>query len=109
LEGLLSPEERIEPRASAEVRQVFHISKVGLVAGSYVRDGTIERGHFAKVVRDGVVVREGCKFSSLRRFKDDVREVRAGMECGIRLEGFDDLHVGDAVETYEIVKIARTL
>ena len=61
------------------------------------------------VVRDGVLVREGVKISSLRRFKDDVKEVRANMECGLKLEGFDDVHVGDVIETYEIVKTARTL
>ena len=109
LEGLLVPEERIETQATAEVRQVFHISKLGMVAGSYVTGGTIDRNHFAKVLRDGVVVRDQCKFVSLKRFKDDVKEVRSGLECGIRLEGFDDLHVGDIIEAYEVLKIARTL
>jgi len=109
LEGLLTPDERIESRGSAEVRQVFHVSKVGLVAGSYVTSGTVERNHLAKIIRNGAVVREGCKFASVRRFKDDVREVRTGMECGLRLDGFDDLKVGDVIETYEVVKVARTL
>ena len=89
---------------------MFHLSRgKGVVAGSFITDGTIDRSHFAKVIRDGVLVREGCKFASLRRFKDDVNEVRKGMECGIRLEGFDDIHAGDVIETYEILKIARTL
>ena len=109
LEGLLAPEERIEPHATAEVRQVFRVSKTGMVAGSYVTDGVLDRNHFAKVVRDGVIVRERCKFASLRRFKDDAKEVRAGLECGVRLEGFDDLHVGDLIESYEVIQIARTL
>ena len=109
LEGLLEPEERIEARAVAEVRQVFHITNVGVVAGSFVTEGTVDRSHFAKVLRDGLVVRDRCTFASLRRFKDDAKEVRSQMECGIRLEGFDDLHVGDVIETFEIVKIARTL
>ena len=110
LEGLLEPEQRIEARAAAEVRQLFRLGrKIGMVAGSYVTEGVVDRNHLVKVVRDGVVVREDCKVASLRRFKDDVKEVRAGMECGIRLEGFDDVHVGDIIETYEIVKIARTL
>ena len=109
LSGMLEPEERIEARATAEVRQVFRVSKVGLVAGCYVTSGTVERSHIAKIVRDGVVVRDGCKFGSLRHLKDDVREVRAGMECGIRVDGFEDVHVGDVIETYEIVKIARSL
>jgi translation initiation factor IF-2 len=110
LEGLLAPEERPETRGTAEVREVFHLSRgKGVVAGSFITDGVIDRSHFAKVIRDGVLVREGCKFASLRRFKDDVNEVRKGMECGIRLEGFDDIHAGDVIETYEILKIARTL
>jgi translation initiation factor IF-2 len=110
LEGLLEPEERIEARGTAEVRELFRLGKrIGLVAGSYVTNGVVDRSHQAKVVRDGVVVREHCTFASLRRFKDDVKEVRAGLECGIRLEGFDDVHVGDIIETYEVTKIARTL
>jgi translation initiation factor IF-2 len=109
LEGLLVPEEHVETRATAEVREVFRISKLGLVAGCHVTDGTVDRSHLAKVIRDGVVVREGCRLSSLRRFKEDAKEVRAGLECGIRLEGFDDVHTGDIIETYEIVQVARTL
>jgi translation initiation factor IF-2 len=110
LEGLLEPEEHFEPRGSAEVRELFRLSgKIGVVAGSFVTDGIVDRKHLAKIVRDGVVVREGCEFASLRRFKDDVRKVRAGLECGIRLEGFDDLHVGDIIESYEVVKVPRTL
>jgi len=110
LEGLLAPEETIESRSKAEVRDVFHLSKkAGVVAGSHVVDGTVNRGHLVKVIRDGVIVRQGAKIASLRRFKDDAREVRAGLECGIRLEGFDDLHIGDVIETYEIVRTPRTL
>jgi len=109
LSGLLSPEERVEARATLEVRQVFRVSKAGMVAGSYVTDGVVNRNHFAKVMRNGAVIREGCKFASLKHFKDDVKEVRAGMECGLRLEGFDDVHVGDVIETYEIIEIARSL
>lgn len=110
LEGLLAPDERVETRGTAEVREVFRLSKkAGVIAGSYVTNGLIDRGHLAKLLRDGVVIREGAKIASLRRFRDDVREVRAGLECGIRLEGFDDVHVGDVVETYEIIRTARTL
>ncbi|MFQ5591325.1 MAG: translation initiation factor IF-2 [Phycisphaerae bacterium] len=110
LEGLLAPAEAIETRGTAEVREVFHLSrKAGVVAGSHVTEGIIDRKHVAKVIRDGVVVREGAQLASLRRYKDDVKEVRAGFDCGIRLEGFDDVHVGDLIETYEIVKTARTL
>ena len=109
LEGLLAPEEHQESRATAEVREVFKVSKVGAVAGCYVTDGTVGRDHRARLVRDGVVIRDNCQIASLRRFKEDAKEVRAGMECGIRLEGFDDLKQGDRIETYEIVKTARTL
>ncbi len=109
LSGLLAPEERIESRAAAQVREVFRITKVGVVAGCYLTQGPLERNHLVKVLRDGVVVREGAKIASLRHLKDDVKEVRSGMECGIRLEGFDDVHVGDVIETYEIIKIARSL
>ena len=109
LEGLLTPDEVVEMRGAAEVREVFRITKVGLVAGGYVRDGVVAVSHLARVVRDGVVVRDNCQFESLRRFKEDVKEVRSGMECGMRLERFDDVKVGDVIETFEIVKVARTL
>ncbi|MFQ5413563.1 MAG: translation initiation factor IF-2 [Phycisphaerae bacterium] len=109
LEGLLAPDEHVEFRATAEVRNVFHISKLGVVAGCYVTNGTVDRNHLVKVVRDGVIVREGCRIGSLRRFKDDAKTVRNGLECGIRLEGFDDVHAGDVIETYDVVKVARTL
>lgn len=109
LEGLLVPDEKVESRGSAEVRELFRISKLGLVAGSYVREGIINNKHLARVLRDGVLIRDNCKFESLRRFKDDAKEVRNGMECGIRLQGFDDIKAGDTIETYEVIKIARTL
>ena len=109
LSGMLTPEERIESRAVAQVRQVFRISKLGAVAGCMITQGPLERGHLVKIIRDGRVIREGAKIASLRHVKDDVREVRSGMECGIRLEGFDDVHTGDVIESYEVIKIARTL
>jgi len=109
MEGLLAPEERRETRGSLEVRQVFKVGRVGTVAGCYVTDGVIARDHRVRLLRDGVVVRAECEIASLRRFKDDAREVRQGMECGVRLEGFDDIKEGDVLEAYEIVKIARTL
>jgi translation initiation factor IF-2 len=109
LEGLLAPEERRETRGTAEVRDVFKISKVGTVAGCYVTDGVIAREHQVRLVREGVVVRDDCRIDSLRRFKDDVKEVRAGMECGLHVERFNDVKQGDVVEAYEIVHIARTL
>ena len=89
---------------SAEVREVFQIPKVGAIAGSYVTDGKIERGQSIRVLRDGVVLYEG-KNSSLRRFKDDVKEVQAGYECGIGVENFNDIKVGDVLESYYLEEI----
>lgn len=109
MEGLLTPEEHLESRATVEVRNVFRISKVGLVAGCYVTSGVVARHHVVKLIRDGVVVRENTPIASLRHFKDDVKEVRAGKECGITLEGFSDIHVGDVMETFERVRVARSL
>jgi len=109
LEGLLEPEKRIEPRGRVEVREVFKISRVGTVAGGYVAEGIVSRNLKARILRDNVVVRDGAEIESLRRYKDDVTEVRQGMECGIKIAGFDDIRVGDVIETYEIVEVARTL
>jgi translation initiation factor IF-2 len=109
MEGLLEPtlKERILGRA--EVRQVFTIPKAGVVAGSYVLDGTITRASAgARVIRDHVVVYDG-KLGSLRRFKDDVREVQQGYECGITIENFNDIKAGDVIEAYVIDKIAAKL
>ena len=109
LEGLLTPEEKIEQRGTAEVREIFNVSKIGTIAGCFVRDGSVMRTHKVRVIRDSVVVRDGANIRSLRRFKDDAKEVKTGFECGIKIEGFDDLKPGDLIESYEIVKIARTL
>jgi translation initiation factor IF-2 len=109
MEGKLAPEKKEEARATLEVRQIFKISKVGPVAGCMVTNGTVARNHLVRLIRDGAVIREDCKLESLRHFRDDVKEVRAGMECGVRLEGFDDVKPGDILEAYEIVEIAQTL
>ncbi len=109
LEGLLTPDERLESRGRAEVREVFTVSRIGKVAGCYVVDGAISRSHKVRVVRDGVPVKEDGVIDSLRRFKDDVKEVRSGFECGIRVEAYDDLKPGDVVEAFEVVKVAKTL
>jgi len=108
LEGLLEPEVREEVRGHAEVRQVFNISRLGIVAGCYVTDGVILRSCRVRVLREGQVIHEG-PLQSLRRFKEDVREVREGFECGIRVEGGDDIRVGDRLEAYEVTKVARRL
>jgi len=108
LEGLLSPEEREVILGEAEVRQIFKISGVGVIAGCHVRHGTMRRGGKIRLVRDGVEVYDGHP-SSLKRFKDDVREVKEGLECGIGVENFNDVKVGDILESYEVEQIARTL
>jgi translation initiation factor IF-2 len=103
MEGLLEPEEKEVYLGSAEVRATFKVPKVGTVAGCYVKDGVIRRNANVRLVRDGVVVYEG-KISSLKRFKEDVREVAAGYECGVGLENFNDIKVGDVIECYTIEK-----
>jgi translation initiation factor IF-2 len=108
LEGLLSPEQREIVLGEAEVRQTFKISGVGTIAGSFVRAGTIPRSAAIRVVRDGVEVYSGS-LGSLKRFKDDVREVKEGLECGIGVENFNDIKVGDVLEAYRIEEIARSL
>lgn len=109
LEGLLTPDEKVESRGRVEVREVYTISRVGRVAGCYVRDGLIERSHMVRIVRDGVVIKDRGTIQSLRRFKDDVKEVRTGMECGIRIADFNDLKPADVIEAFEVIKIARKL
>ncbi|MDX1622467.1 MAG: translation initiation factor IF-2 [Gemmatimonadota bacterium] len=108
MEGLLEPEEREVVLGSAEVRETFRISGVGTIAGCYVADGTIPRTARVRVTRDGVDVYEG-PIGSLKRFKEDVREVREGYECGINVEGFNDVKIGDAIEAYKIEEVQRTL
>jgi translation initiation factor IF-2 len=109
LEGLLAPEEKIELRGRAEVREVFTITGVGRVAGCMVREGTINRNHLIRIVRDGVIVKDGGALESLRRFKDDVKEVRNGFECGVRVAAFNDVKPGDVIEAYERTEIAQVL
>jgi translation initiation factor IF-2 len=108
LSGLLKPEQRERVLGEAEVRQTFRVPKLGVIAGSYVRRGTIRRNAKARLVRDGVVVYDG-KIASLRRFKDDVTEVRDGYECGIGLENFQDIKDGDIIEAYEVEEVARSI
>ena len=108
LGGMLKPEERETQLGRAEVRALFRVPKVGLVAGSYVLEGTIMRNARARVIRDGVVAYDG-RIGSLRRFKDDVREVSEGFECGIGIENFSDVKEGDIIEAYEVREVAREL
>jgi translation initiation factor IF-2 len=106
LKGLLAPEYEERQLGTAEVRQLFRVPRVGVVAGSYVTSGEITRGARARLVRDGVVVYEG-RIGSLRRFKEDARTVAAGYECGIGLENYQDVHEGDQIEAFEMVEIPR--
>ncbi|MBT8404383.1 MAG: translation initiation factor IF-2, partial [Gemmatimonadetes bacterium] len=108
LEGMLSPEQKETILGSAEVREIFKITRVGTIAGCYVTEGTIERKARARLVRDGIVAYDG-EFSSLKRFKDDVKEVREGFECGIGIANYNDLKVGDVIECFRVDEVARTL
>ena len=108
MSGMLAPEKREEIIGSVEVRQVFHISRVGAVAGCYVLDGTIKRHAGVRVLRNNVVIHQG-ELESLKRFKDDAKEVKAGFECGLQVRNYNDIQEGDQLEVYEVVEIARTL
>lgn len=108
MEGLLEPEYKEVVQGRAEVRELFKVPKIGTIAGCHVTDGKIPRSANLKLVRDSVVVFDG-KILSLRRFKDDAKEVHAGFECGISIEGFNDIHVGDVIEAYISEKIERKL
>ncbi len=108
LEGMLAPETKEEVMGSVEVRDVFKIPKIGTIAGCYVLNGRIVRNNKVRLLRDGIVIFEGG-IESLKRFKDDVREVESGYECGIGLNGFHDLKVGDIIEPYKIVELKRKL
>ncbi len=108
LEGLLEPEKSEEILATVEVRETFKVPKIGTVAGCYVADGKIVRNNKVRLLREGLVVFEGS-ILALKRFKDDVREVEAGYECGISLENYNDIKVGDVIESYRIVETARKL
>jgi translation initiation factor IF-2 len=93
---------------NAEVREVFKISKIGTVAGSYVTDGIIKRNNKVRVIRDFIVVHEG-EISQLKRFKDDVNEVKSGFEFGLSIKGLNDIQIGDIVESFEMKEVKRTL
>jgi translation initiation factor IF-2 len=108
LGGMLSPEQKESMIGTVEIREVFRISKVGAVAGCYVSDGVIRRSSKVRVLRDNVVIHTG-ELDSLKRFKDDVKEVKSNFECGLSLKNFNDIEVGDTLEVFEIVEVARTL
>jgi translation initiation factor IF-2 len=108
IEGMLEPEEVEETVATVEVREIFKASRVGTIAGCYVTEGTVRRGATCRLVRDGTIVYDG-RIGSLRRFKEDVREVEAGYECGIVLENYQDVKQGDVIEVYETKQVEREL
>ena len=108
LSGMLAPEMRESALGVVEVRQVFVVSKIGTIAGCMVLEGVVKRGCKVRVMRGNQMIHEG-ELDSLKRFKDDVKEVRNNFECGLSVKGFNDLEVGDKLEAYEIVEVARTL
>ncbi len=108
MSGLLAPTLRETMLGNALVLEVFNVSKVGKVAGCRVTDGTVERGANVRLIRDNVVIHEG-KLSQLKRFKDDVREVTAGQECGMAFENYQDMRQGDVIECYRVEQIQRSL
>jgi translation initiation factor IF-2 len=108
LSGMLKPEQRESELGRAEVRELFRVPKLGVIAGSYVLSGNIQRDAKARLVRDGIVIYEG-RIGSLRRFKDDVKEVAQGYECGIGIEGYQNIEEGDVIEAYEVREVARSL
>ncbi len=108
MEGMLSPEIKEEVTAQVEVRQVYHISKVGTVAGAYVLDGKVSRTNKARVIRDGIVIFTGA-INALKRFKDDVKEVTTNFECGISLQNYNDLKEGDIIETFAEIEVKAKL
>jgi translation initiation factor IF-2 len=108
LEGLLEPEITETISGTVEVRDIFRISHVGQVAGCLVQEGSVKRGDRVRVIRDGATIYQGV-VSSLKRFKDDVKEVSSGMECGIRIQDYNDVKVGDILEAYQVKELARKL
>jgi translation initiation factor IF-2 len=108
MEGMLSPEIKEEITATVEIREVFKITKVGKVAGCYVLDGKITRDSKVRIIRDGIVIYDGV-LGTLRRFKDDVKEVSKGFECGLNIDRFNDIKEGDIVEAYSLTEVAKKL
>jgi translation initiation factor IF-2 len=109
LSGLLEPEIREKMHGHAEIRKVYKVSRIGNVAGCFVTDGHIQRGSKIRLIRDGVVITEDLTLESLKRLKDDAKEVKAGLECGLKIAGYDDIKVGDVLEAYIRETFQRTL
>jgi translation initiation factor IF-2 len=109
LEGMLAPQRREEVLGHAEVREVFKVSKVGTIAGGIVTDGVVRRNALIRVTRNGIVVEHDRQLETLKRFKEDAKEVRSGMECGMKIDKYDDIHVGDVLECYLTTQVKPTL
>jgi translation initiation factor IF-2 len=109
MEGLLAPEIKEQVLGHAQVREVFKVTRVGAIAGCLVTDGVIQRNSKIRITRDNIVIEDERTLESLKRFKDDAREVRNGMECGMKVAGYDDIKQGDILEAYTTVEVARTL
>ena len=105
--GMLSPDKKEEILGLVEIREIFKVSKVGNIAGCMVLEGTVKRASQVRLLRDSTVIWTG-EFETLRRFKDDVREVKEGFECGLSLKNYDDIKIGDQLESFEIKEVART-
>ena len=108
MEGMLAPVVKEEVTSTIEVREVFHISKVGFVAGAMVKEGKVKRSDRARLIRDGIVIFTG-DINALKRFKDDVKEVGTNFECGISLVNCNDIKVGDLIETFQQIEVKQTL
>jgi translation initiation factor IF-2 len=107
--GLLEPAFEENELGRAVVRNTFKVSSVGTIAGCYVSSGIISKNAKLRLIRDNIVLKDKCSIESLKHFKDDARQVKTGLECGIKIAGFDDVKVDDVLEAYEIVEVARTL
>jgi translation initiation factor IF-2 len=108
MEGMLAPEFQEKVVCNIEIREVFNITKVGTIAGCFVLDGKVNRNTKVRIIRDGIVVHDG-ELGSLKRFKDDVKEVNKGFECGLNIKNFNDIKAGDIIEGYELVEIKAKL
>ena len=108
MEGMLSPEIREQITATLEIQEVFRITKVGTIAGCMVKEGKIKRTSKVRIIRDGIVIYTG-ELGSLKRFKDDAKEVVAGLDCGLNIENFNDIKTGDVVEAFETFEVKKTL
>ena len=108
MEGLLEPKFEEKIVGNIEVREVFKVTKVGTIAGCYVLDGRVARSNKIRVIREGIVIHSG-ELESLKRFKDDVKDVVKGYECGLKIKNFNDINVGDIVEAFEQVEVKRKL